>query len=206
MSLAKLEKKLGRVKTEEESTSLMESIDAIREEMALLDVVVKQEISADNQRMFSLEKLVMKLYEALGKSEENCRSMEGKCSELETELEESETECDTLEQQLEELKNTHVIELANFNESRMQDMQVQSDLRAELSRSEAMCESSNNACRKLENDLIREQERCDAMMQQMIKPEIETETPEIPAPLGWNIDVQRDGADKAMRYILTPKE
>ena len=110
-----------------------------------------------------------------------------------------ESECDDLENELAVSRET----ITSLNN-------ILRDTRAEISRLESMCESSDKACKIAEDNLAAERARTNQiliqMQQMMNKPEVETETPDIPAPLGWNMDVMRDGADKIMRVSLTPKE
>ena len=196
--LKKLESKVGKVNQERESSDMTAMMDDIRDGIESLHESAKQDSSRDD-RTSSLEKLVIRLYDALEKLEENRKAEDAiettakqqECARLEPELAASKLKCEQAEQQL-----------ASAQSARLDDARILREVSATLAKYEAMYEAEKRARIVAEQALsdakIQHEKHMEMMCGAEEKSDVEFS--------GWDITPVRDTADKALRYELTPKK
>lgn len=195
--LKKLESKVGKSMQERESSDMAAMMDDIRSGIESLRESAERDSSRD-ERTSTLEGLVIRLYDALERSEENRKAEDAKeasmhemeCARLKTELAASELECENLETELDVAREELLAETRRHGETS-----------ASLARAGAMYEAEKRArivAEQALSDAKMEHEKHMAMMCKEEKTEVELS--------GWDITPVRDTADKAIRYELTPKK
>ena len=193
--LKKLERKVGQTQQEQESSGMTAMMGDIRSGIESLRELAKQDSSRD-ERTSTLEKLVIRLYDALEKSEQNriaegekeATAEEQKCARLEAELAALKLECEQVEQELDATKA-----------ARLEDARILGDVRASLARSEAVCEAEKRARIVAETALV--QAKAEHERHMMIeKPDMEVGV----APPGWKLTPHKDAADNLLFMTLDP--
>lgn len=196
--LKKIERKVGQAQDEQKTSSLTETLGDIRAGIEVLNSTVEKDISRD-ERISSLEKLLIRMYDALEKSEETrlaedaleTSAEQKECARLQSELNASKLECEQVEQLL-----------AAMQATRLDDARIMGDLRAALAGSEVMCDAEKRAKIVAESSLAQaksEHERHMQMMTEKQKPESQGEMID-----GWSLKPIRDGADKLLRMDVVP--